>query len=141
MSRSLVVAAARGWIGTPYHHRARLKNAGVDCGQILIAVYSEVGLIEEFDPESYPADWMMHKNQERYLKNIETYAKKVSREPRPGDIALFRFGRCISHGGIVTEWPSLVHAYKPAGMVIEENIETNFDLKNRFVGTWSVFRE
>jgi hypothetical protein len=40
--------------------------------------------------------------------------------PEPGDVALFRFGRCFSHGSIVTEWPQLIHAWH-AGGVIQTN--------------------
>lgn len=138
MSREAIVQVARSWLGTPYHHKAKIKGVATDCGQILIAVYAEVGLIQDFDPGDYPGDWMMHRDEERYLKTVETYAKKVDRNPLPGDIALFKFGRCISHGAIVVDYPEVIHAYKPAGFVILDNIEANEDLKNRLVGYWSV---
>jgi cell wall-associated NlpC family hydrolase len=141
MSRADVVNTARSWLRTPYHHKARIKGAGVDCGQILIAVFSEASLIEDFDPGEYPQDWMLHRSEEKYLQTVERYAQKKSFTPMPGDIALFQFGRCISHGAIVTEWPHVIHAYKPAGMVVEENIESNPDLLNRFSGLWTVFEE
>ena len=136
--RDDVVSAARSWLGTPYHHRARVKGAGTDCGMILIAVFSEAGLIEDFDAGEYSPDWMMHRSQELYLQTVERYAKKVNREPQAGDIALFRFGRCISHGAIVTEWPEIIHAYRPAGCVTIDNAEANDDLKGRLVGFWTV---
>lgn len=136
--RDDVVAEARSWLGTPYHHRARVKGAGTDCGMILIAVFSQVGLIEDFEPEEYSQEWMLHRSEERYLEHIEKYAKKVEREPLAGDIVLFRFGRCISHGAIVTEWPRVVHAYLQAGMVVEDDLSTNENLRNRLSGVWSV---
>ncbi len=136
-SQSLdVVRIARSWLGTPYHHRARIKGAGVDCGMIVIEVFSEAGIISNFDPGDYTHDWMMHRSQERYLKVIETYAEKVNRPPMPGDVALFRFGRCISHGAIVTDWPNIIHSYKPVGCVVEDNVEMNAALENKFVGVW-----
>src|SRR5215207_7343246 len=30
-TREQIVAAARGWIGTPYHHQASVKGVGCDC--------------------------------------------------------------------------------------------------------------
>ncbi|HYL49488.1 MAG TPA: hypothetical protein VET84_09005 [Stellaceae bacterium] len=38
----------------------------------------------------------------------------------PGDIALWRFGRCFSHGAIVIEWPVVIHAYLGRGCVLED---------------------
>ncbi len=29
----------------------------------------------------------------------------------PGDIVLWKFGRCFSHGAIIVEWPTIIHAY------------------------------
>lgn len=136
--RIKIIDAARSWIGTPYHHAAMVKGAGVDCGMILIAVYSEAGIIEKYTPEYYPSDWMMHRSEEKYLSNVERYAKKTE-SPQIGDIALFKFGRCISHGGIVSGEKKIIHAYKDARCVIEENLENNLTLKNRLVGYWSVF--
>jgi NlpC/P60 family putative phage cell wall peptidase len=116
--RARVVEIARSWLGTPYHHQARVKGAGVDCAQILIAVFAEAGLVEPFDVGHYPHDWMLHRDEERYLDWVMRYCPhEVAGEPRPGDIAVWRWGRCFSHGGIVTAWPELVHAYLPLGCV------------------------
>ena len=38
-----------------------------------------------------------------------------------GDIALFQFGRCISHGAMIIDYPLLIHAYIGYG-VIESTI-------------------
>ena len=56
--RQQVVAAARGWIGTPYHAHARVRGAGVDCIHLLCAVFEEVGLISPIDPGMYPISWL-----------------------------------------------------------------------------------
>ena len=54
--RTALVDAARSWLNTPYHHKARVKGAGVDCAQLLIGVYTDAGLIEAFDTGDYPPD-------------------------------------------------------------------------------------
>jgi cell wall-associated NlpC family hydrolase len=114
--RQAVVDAAMGWLRTPYHHLARVKGAGVDCAQILIAVYAEAGLIDDFDPGDYPPDWMQHRSEERYLSFVTDRAERVD-VPLPGDVALYKVGRCFAHGAIVFGWPSIIHASNRDRMV------------------------
>ena len=67
LTRAAVVAEARSWIGTPYHHAADVKGHGVDCAMLLVRVYCDLGLIEPFDPRPYTRDWFLHRSEERYL--------------------------------------------------------------------------
>ncbi len=122
--RAAVVAAARSWIGTPYHHAADVKGVGADCAMLLVRVYCDLGLVPPFDPRPYTRDWMLHRNEEKYLGFLLDRARVVD-PPEPGDVALFQFGRCFSHGGIVTKANPLtiVHAYSLVGAVIEDEIE------------------
>lgn len=116
--RHRVVDAARTWLGTPYVHMGRVKGAGTDCAQILIAAFAEAELIEPFETGHYPADWMMHRDEERYLAFVTQYCPHpVQGEPQPGDIVLWKIGRCFSHGAIITDWPEFIHAYLPARKV------------------------
>ncbi len=60
------------------------------------------------------------------------------RAPGPGDLALWRLGRCFAHGAIVTQWPRVVHAMAGIG-VLEEDIERNGmfrDRPRRFFTLW-----
>lgn len=121
--RAAVVAAARSWLSTPYHHAADVKGAGVDCAMLLVRVYVDLGLVGPFDPRPYTRDWMLHRDEEKYLGFLLTRARLVE-TPEPADVVLFRFGRCFSHGGIVTRSDPLtiVHAFASARVVIEEEI-------------------
>jgi cell wall-associated NlpC family hydrolase len=119
MQREAVVKEALTWKGTPYHHMGKVKGCGTDCGQLLIAVFETVGLIPHIDPGYYPPDWHFHRDEEKYLGWVKQYTKEVSREPLPGDIILYQYGRCISHGAIVVEWPTIIHAYRNIGVVLE----------------------
>jgi len=114
--RQAVIAEARTWLRTPWVHRARIKGAGVDCGQLLIAVYSAAGVIEPFDTGEYPQDFMLHQAEERFLGFVLRHAHEVD-APGPGDIAVWRHGRCFSHAGIVVQWPEVIHASVPEGQV------------------------
>ncbi|MDR2561959.1 MAG: hypothetical protein LBC63_09350 [Holophagales bacterium] len=146
-----VIQEALSWLGTPYHHAARVKGAGADCGQFPAAVFEAAGLIPPLDIDYYPCDWHLHRDDERYLSIVERHFSKVpidleltknggdlanSQLPLPGDIALFRYGRAISHGAIVIDWPIVIHAYIHAGAVVLDDALANTDLAGRFVGVW-----
>jgi len=115
--RAAVVAEARTWLNTPYHHRGAIKGVGVDCAMLLIEVYRACGLIPAIDPGHYPPDWMMHRSEERYLGIVEQHATRIDGVPLPGDAAVYQVGRCFSHGAIVIDWPLIVHAYLPQRVV------------------------
>lgn len=123
MKRDAVVLEARSWLGTPYHHLADVKGAGVDCAMLLVAVYRAVGAIPpELDPRPYAYDWHMHHREEKFLGWLQRCGVEVER-PEVGDVAVWRFGRTYSHGAIVIGLDgTIVHAHKPAGMVTLGNL-------------------
>lgn len=138
MTREEILQEAHSWLRTPFHHHARVKGSGVDCAQFLLAVYDAVGLLREGDEVGeYAWDWHLHRDEEKYLENMMRRTVKVE-TPMPGDIALFRFGRCVSHGAIVIEWPMVIHAYVGRGVIIS-NAELDAELKGRLHSFWSVF--
>lgn len=137
-TRSAILAEALSWVGTPYHHAARIKGVGVDCAQILIAVFDAVGAIDAFDPAEYPRDWMMHRAEEVFLSAIRERAIEVV-SPQPGDVALYHVGRCFAHGAIVINWPMVVHADSRVGSVVPVD-GTQGHLANREVRFFSVVK-
>jgi NlpC/P60 family putative phage cell wall peptidase len=114
--RLAVLKEAESWIGTPFHHAARVKGAGVDCLMLLAEVYQRAGVSGRIEPPFYVPDWHLHRDAERYMEGLLRHARPTD-APEPGDIALFRFGRTFSHGAIVTDWLRLVHAYWNIGVV------------------------
>ncbi len=140
--RKRVVSEARRWIGTPYHHAADVRGAGVDCGMLIVRSFVDTGLCEPFDPRPYTADWHLHRSEERYLGFVFDRCCEVE-TPIAGDVIVFRYGRCFSHGGIVTKAKPLtfVHAYRSAGCVLEEELAQNAELaapqrERRFFSYW-----
>jgi cell wall-associated NlpC family hydrolase len=140
--RAAVVAEARRWIGTPYHSCADIIGVGVDCGMLLVRVFVDTGLCAPFDPRPYAPDWHLHRGEERYLGFV--FDRCHERDaPGPGDVAVFRYGRCYAHGGIVTRVDPLtiVHAFSPSRCVLEESVEANSVLRDpararRFFSRW-----
>src|SRR3954454_10152249 len=56
--RAAVVTEAETWIGTPFHHAARVKGAGVDCLMLLAEVYERAGITAgRINPPFYVPDW------------------------------------------------------------------------------------
>ena len=132
-----ITSTALTWLNTPYHHEARIKGVGVDCGQFPAAVFESLGLIPPLDIEPYPPDWHFHRDEERYLEIVEKHFQKIDTDtPQPGDLALFKYGRVISHGSIVIAWPTIIHAYITAQAVVLDNAITNLDLAKRLKGFW-----
>ena len=118
--RAAVVRCAHTWLRTPYHHRGRVKGAGVDCAMLLAEIYAEAGLVPALAIPHYPPDWHLHRDAERYLGVLLDHAVEIAAPPLPGDIALWRFGRCFSHGAVVVDWPVVIHAYLGRGCVLED---------------------
>lgn len=119
--RASIVAAAREWLGTPYHHHARVKHAGADCAMFPLTVYQECGVLPlTYQPPEYSVQWHLHRSEELYLKEIERFVRELDGPPQPADFVVFRFGRTFSHGAIVVEWPIVIHSYIPHGVLLSD---------------------
>jgi cell wall-associated NlpC family hydrolase len=114
--REKIVTEAKTWVGTRYHHLADIKGHGVDCAMLLIRVYCGLGLAPAFDPRPYETQWYFHHSEEKYLEWIKKYCDPVERG-LPGDIEVYRFGRCAAHGTIIISEDMMIHAYQPARVV------------------------
>lgn len=109
-ARQAVIAEALSWLGTPWHHQARLKGVGCDCIQFVIGVFHACGLCPAIDTWDYGQDWMFHRDDELILTGLAQYATETD-TAGPGDIVVYRFGRTFSHVGILGNGGQLIHAY------------------------------
>jgi len=141
--RAAIVAEAKTWIGTPFHHGARIKGAGVDCAQLLLACYGDHGPLGPVDVGDYPPDWFLHQDRERLLEWIHAFCAPVNSDGlQPGDIALFRYGRGVSHASIVLELgPPIVvaHSFARLGVTTSE-VGPTHHLGSRLVGYYTLKR-
>jgi cell wall-associated NlpC family hydrolase len=139
VTREQCVAEAMSWVGTPYLHQGYVKGleGGVDCAMINIGVYRDFAklIAAHYDPRPYPMQWHLHRDEERYLDWFEKHGTRVDR-PQLADLVTFKFGRTVSHSGIVVADDVMVHAYRDAGMVIVDNISSYAD---RIHSYWSIF--
>ncbi|QUJ77412.1 peptidase [Sulfitobacter albidus] len=121
MSRAAIVAAARGWIGTPYVHQAATRGAGSDCLGVVRGIWREV---YGHEPEAVPAysmDWSEPEGEERLWRAALRHLAPVA-TPAPGCVLLFRMraGSVAKHLGVMTaegDAPAFVHAYSGHGVV------------------------
>ena len=111
--RQRVLAEAESWVGTRFHHMARVKGAGVDCGQLLLAVYENCGCMPHVNPGYYPPDFHRHNDLEWYAGILLEHCVEISNyNLMPADIVLFKMkdAKVFSHGGIIVDYPWIIHA-------------------------------
>lgn len=116
--RGRIVAAARGWLGTPYRHQASVKGEGADCLGLVRGVWREVVGAEPEAPPPYRADWAEVGATETLLEAARRWLTPRPLEAmRHGDVLLFRMaeGCAVKHCAIVSAVdgaePRMIHAY------------------------------
>lgn len=136
VTRAEIVAEARTWIGTPFHHGACLKGVGVDCIHLAIGACRVIGAIpEEYAAPSYTMtpDGRLREHCDRNMVSVPQQAM------RPGDVCLFAIDLDPQHVGIVGDYRygglSVIHAVYKRG-VIETRLM--FSRALRFVAAYRI---
>lgn len=128
ITRTQVVTAARGWLGTPWKHQASVKAVGADCIGLVGGVALEVGLAEAkawaADPKCKgygraPDPSMLLLACDMYLERIAIGAAK------PADILLFKNDGGVhpQHFAIVSEPGYIIHAFAQSRKVAENRLD------------------
>lgn len=117
-----VVAVARGWIGTPYHHQASRKAAGADCLGLIRGIWRELYGAEPEHPPPYTADWGEIGGDEVLMRGALRHLMPAGATEAQGDVLLFRMrqGAIAKHLGILARTgpeASFVHAYERHGVI------------------------
>ena len=119
ITRSLIVAETRDWIGTPYRHQASLKGVGCDCLGLVRGVWR--GVIGD-EPERAPAyapDWAEAGGVETLAAAAARHLIAIDRDAfQQGDVLLFRWRDRLpaKHAAIVTAPDKIVHAHDGAAV-------------------------
>jgi NlpC/P60 family putative phage cell wall peptidase len=118
-----IVAEARSWLGTPYHHQCAVKGAGTDCLGLLRGVWIAVCGQEPEVVPPYTQDWAEPSREEALLAGAERWLLRLPDGPAmPGDVLLFRMrdGHIAKHLGIAARreaQTTFIHAYSGHGVV------------------------
>lgn len=112
--RTLIVAEARAWIGTPYRHQASLKGVGCDCLGLVRGVWREVLGDEPELPPAYSADWAEALGEESLADAARRHLLPIALESaQAGDVLLFRWRAALpaKHAAILVSNDRMVHAH------------------------------
>lgn len=132
MNRKAIVEEALSWTGTPFHPEGRVKgpHGGCDCATFIQEVFIAAGVIQREALEYYPMDGFAHTEdpaiKNRYLHELLKHCRELVLVPMlisPGNIVLFRLHGSYWHGGIITDWPKIIHAAadaNPPRVVVSE---------------------
>lgn len=119
LARVDVVAAARQWLGTPYHHQASLRGVGCDCLGLVRGVWRDLLGPEPEAPPPYSRHWAGSRGEEalalaaaRHLLPVPPVAA------RPGDVLLFRWRSHApaGHCAILVAPDAMIHAHDGAAV-------------------------
>lgn len=117
-----VIAAARSWLGTPYHDQASLKGVGCDCLGLARGVWREVAGDEPFSIPPYSRDWGETGPREVLAEGARAMMIEVAPAGAgPAALVLFRMrpSAIAKHVGILTAPDTFIHAYERLGVVEE----------------------
>ena len=119
MTRSLIVAEARSWTGTPYRHQASLKGVGCDCLGLVRGVWRAIYGSEPEATPAYAPDWAEAGGEERLAAAARRRLVEIApTEVEPGDVLLFRWRAYLpaKHAAIRSEPGRMIHAYDGAAV-------------------------
>lgn len=113
MTGAEIVAIARSWVGTPYHHQASLKGVGTDCLGLVRGIWREIHAAEPEKIPPYTPSWSESSGAERMLEGARRHMREMTAGAMaPGDILLFRIreGAVAKHAGVLTTPSHMIHA-------------------------------
>lgn len=119
VKRADILAEARTFIGTPFHHQGRVKGAGVDCAGVVIGTADALGLLTDFEDKPYaksPSADQLRTTLKNYLIEIP-----IS-EAKAGDVLLFAFDREPQHVAFLTDI-GILHAYAQVRKCVEHSLD------------------
>lgn len=110
ITRAAIVEEAMTWVSTPFAHHQQLKGVGVDCAHLMRGVLNGAGAAVH-QPQYYSQQWHLHRSEEQFADFVMQYGDEIDEaDLLAGDMILWKFGRCFSHGGIYIGARRVVHA-------------------------------
>jgi len=117
IDRERIVTLARGWLGTPYHHRASLRGGGCDCIGLIAGIWRELYGSEPQSPGAYTGDWAEATGNESLLEAAHRHMRPVNvADMQPGDALVFRLrsNTVAKHAAVLVSRTHIIHAQEGA---------------------------
>ena len=111
---------ARRWadLKVQYRHRGTTER-GCDCTGMLVGIAKKLGFLRGYNLRMYPQDWNLHAAAGNFLcEELDRFGDVIpNSDARNGDVAIFRFGKCLAHAGVIVNLKSkiFVHSFLTSG--------------------------
>lgn len=137
----MLVAVARSYLGTPFHHGGANEH-GVDCAGLLLAALRDLGWTD-WQPASYGRHIQpnaltaaLNRFCDRVDLNcpITLYNTEGAAMMEAGDLLLFAVGGQPQHLAIANGEGGMIHCHEGVGRVVEHGIDAGW--MRRLVGVW-----
>lgn len=109
-----MIAAARGCLGTPFHHQGRQPGAGLDCIGLVVVALRAVDV-----PVRDRTDYARRPEGESLVAALRDHGAAPVPEIATGDVLLFRYDGHPQHAALATGADCMIHSFAPAGKVVE----------------------
>ena len=138
-----IVSTARTWLGTPFHHQARLKGKGCDCLGLIVGVVNELGLTDAAGKKLSAYDEITYPKEPDGIYLIEKLTGLLTEVPiadaRAGDLALFKVRENPQHLAILTDYEGglgMIHSFAPSRRVVEHRLDEDWHSRLLKVFRW-----
>ena len=110
--RDQILAVARTWIGTRYHHQAAVKGAGCDCIGFIIGLYREVTGLDTGPIPPYSLTWSEASRKDILIDMMSTHLDRIPiTKAKPADLIVFRFKPIYvaKHAAVLSGPNTMIH--------------------------------
>lgn len=132
MQREQLLAVARSWLGTPYHHQGRVRGIGADCIGFITGVIAQASGRQVQAPIHYGR----YPDPAGALAAIAASGEGTPIDPAaalPADVVYMRIARQPQHFGFVSTQGRILHCVEPAGVV---EVDLSAWMRQRILYAW-----
>jgi len=138
-----IVTHARAWVGTPFHHQARLKGKGCDCLGLVVGVVDELELKDKNGVKLASYDEVTYSREpdgEYLTRKLTGLLLEIPiTEARAGDLGLFKVRENPQHLAILSDYEGglgMIHSFAPSRRVVEHRLDDEWKLRLLKVFRW-----